>query len=104
LATAPKSNALYTAFLGVKKDVRELENMPVPFHIRNAPTTLMKDLGYGKGYKYPHDYQDHFVEEEYLPENLKGRTYYHPTEQGFEKEIKKRLEVWRKKRIKSEIS
>jgi putative ATPase len=102
LATAPKSNAIYTAFQGVRKDVRELENMPVPLHIRNAPTTLMKDLGYGKEYKYPHDYQDHFVEEEYLPENLKGRTYYHPTEQGFEKEIKKRLEVWRKKKGEKE--
>jgi putative ATPase len=96
LATAPKSNALYTAFQGVQKDVRELENMPVPLHIRNAPTPLMKDLGYGKGYKYPHDYPDHFVEEEYLPENLKGRTYYHPTDQGLEKEIKKRLEYWRR--------
>ena len=98
LATAPKSNALYTAFQRVQKDVRETENMPVPLHIRNAPTTLMKDLGYGKEYKYPHDYPDHFVEEEYLPENLKGRTYYHPTEQGFEREIKKRLEYWRKKK------
>ena len=96
LATAPKSNALYTAYEGVQKDVRELESMPVPFHIRNAPTSLMKNLGYGKGYKYPHDFPDHFVEEEYLPENLKGRIYYHPTEQGFEREIKRRLEYWRK--------
>src|SRR5512136_1874035 len=98
LATAPKSNALYTAFQGVKKDIRELENMPVPIHIRNAPTPLMEDLGYGKDYKYPHDYPDHFVEEEYLPENLKGRIYYHPTEQGFEQEVKKRLESWRKRK------
>jgi len=102
LATAPKSNALYTAFLGIKKDVRELENRPVPLHIRNAPTTLMKDLGYGKDYKYPHDYPDHFIEEEYLPENIKGKTYYHPTEQGFEREIKKRLEVWRRKKMGKE--
>ena len=102
LATAPKSNALYTGYLRVKKDVRELENMPVPLHIRNAPTKLMEDLGYGKDYKYPHDYPDHFVEEEYLPENLKGRTYYHPTEQGFEKEIKRRLEYWRRKRSEKE--
>lgn len=102
LATAPKSNALYTAFLGIKKDVRELENRPVPLHIRNAPTTLMKDLGYGKDYKYPHDYPDHFIEEEYLPENIKGKTYYHPTEQGFEREIKKRLEVWRRKKMEKE--
>jgi putative ATPase len=99
LATAPKSNALYTAFQGVQKDVRELENMPVPFHIRNAPTALMKDLGYGEEYKYPHDYPGHFVEEEYLPENLRGRTYYHPTEQGLEKEIKRRLEYWTKKKM-----
>jgi len=98
LATAPKSNALYTAFQGVGRDIRELENMPVPLHIRNAPTTLMKDLGYGKEYKYPHDYPDHFVEEEYLPENLRGRTYYHPTEQGLEKEIKRKLEYWGRKK------
>jgi len=98
LATAPKSNALYTAFQGVQKDVREKENMPVPLHIRNAPTSLMRDLGYGKGYKYPHDYSEHFVEEEYLPENLKGRIYYSPSDQGFEREIKKRLEYWRKKK------
>ncbi len=99
LATAPKSNAIYTAYQRVRKDIRELENMGVPLHIRNAPTSLMEDLGYGKGYKYPHDYPDHFVEEEYLPENLKGRTYYHPSDLGFEKEIKRRLEYWR--RIKS---
>jgi putative ATPase len=98
LATAPKSNALYTAFQGVQKDVREAENLPVPLHIRNAPTSLMEELGYGKGYKYPHDYPDHFVEEEYLPENLRGRIYYRPSEQGFEIEIKKRLEYWKKKR------
>ena len=98
LATAPKSNALYAAYQQVQRDIREVENMPVPLHIRNAPTTLMKDLGYGKDYKYPHDYPDHYVEEEYLPENLRGRTYYHPTELGFEKEIKKRLEHWRGKK------
>ena len=98
LATAPKSNALYTAYQGVEKDVRELENMPVPLHIRNAPTSLMRNLGYGTGYQYPHDYPDHFIEEEYLPENLRGRIYYRPSEQGFEREIKKRLEYWRKKR------
>ena len=102
LATAPKSNALYSAYQEVEKDVRELENMPVPLHIRNAPTSLMRDLGYGKEYKYPHDYPDHFIEEEYLPENLKGRIYYHPTEQGCEQEIKKRLESWRIKRRSKE--
>lgn len=98
LATAPKSNALYTAYQAVQHDVRELENQPVPLHIRNPVTSLMKDLGYGKDYKYPHDYPDHFVEEEYLPENLRGKIYYHPTDQGFEKEIKKRLAFWRNKK------
>jgi putative ATPase len=98
LATAPKSNALYAAYQGVQRDIKELENMPVPLHIRNAPTSLMEELGYGKGYKYPHDYPEHFVEEEYLPENLRGRTYYHPADEGFEKEIKKRLENWRKRK------
>jgi putative ATPase len=98
LATAPKSNALYTAYRAVEKDIREIENMPVPLHIRNAPTRLMKDLGYGKDYKYPHDYPDHFVEEEYLPENLRGRTYYQPSDLGFEREVKKRLEYWRRKK------
>jgi putative ATPase len=102
LATAPKSNALYAAYQRVKKDVRELENMPVPLHIRNAPTSLMTDLGYGKGYQYPHDFPDHFVEEEYLPENLKGKIYYHPSDQGFEREIKKRLEDWRWKKREKE--
>ncbi len=102
LATAPKSNALYVAYQGVKKDVHDLENMPVPLHIRNAPTSLMKELGYGKDYKYPHDYPDHFIEEEYLPENLKGRTYYRPVEQGFEREIKRRLEDWRKRKKRAE--
>jgi putative ATPase len=105
LATAPKSNALYAAYGNVERDVREMESLPVPLHIRNAPTRLMKDLGYGKDYKYPHDYPEHFVEEEYLPENLRGRVYYHPTELGFEKEVKRRLEYWRnRKKQKQERS
>jgi putative ATPase len=86
---------------GVERDVRELENMPVPLHIRNAPTSLMKDLGYGKDYKYPHDYPEHFVDEEYLPENLKGKTYYKPSDQGFEKEVRRRLEYWKGKKRKN---
>jgi putative ATPase len=98
LATAPKSNALYVAYQEVEKDVREAPNMPVPLHIRNAPTSLMKDLGYGKDYKYPHDYPDHFVPEEYLPENLRGRTYYRPADLGFEREIRKRLEYWKRRK------
>jgi putative ATPase len=98
LATAPKSNAVYKAFNRVQEDIQKTQTLPAPLHIRNAPTQLMKDLGYGKDYKYPHDFPDHFVDETYLPENLKGRKYYKPTDFGFEKEIKKRLEWWNKKR------
>ena len=98
LATAPKSNAVYKAFNLVQEDIQRTQTLPAPMHIRNAPTGLMKDLGYGKDYKYPHDFPDHFVDETYLPENLKNRKYYQPTDFGFEKEIKKRLEWWEKKR------
>ncbi|MBI4620749.1 MAG: replication-associated recombination protein A [Desulfobacterales bacterium] len=101
LACAPKSNALYTAYSKVKNDIQKTQALPVPLHIRNAPTSLMKDLGYGKGYKYPHNFPDSYVEEDYLPENLKGRIYYEPTDHGFEAEIKKRLEKWREKKKKS---
>jgi putative ATPase len=98
LATAPKSNATYKAFNLVQDEIQKTQALPVPLHIRNAPTRLMKELGYGKDYRYPHDHPDHFVDEIYLPENLKDRRYYHPTDFGFEKEIKKRLAWWRKKR------
>ena len=98
LACAPKSNAIYTAYSQVQNDIQKTQALPVPLHIRNASTSLMKKLGYGKNYKYPHDFPDSHVEEEYLPENLKGRIYYHPTDHGFEEEIKKRLAKWRKKK------
>jgi len=98
LACAPKSNAVYTAYSKVKDDIQKTQALPVPLHIRNAPTSLMKELCYGKDYKYPHDFPDSHVEEEYLPENLKERVYYQPTNQGFEAEIRKRLEKWWKKR------
>jgi putative ATPase len=98
LATAPKSNSVYKAFNLVQGEIQKTQALPVPLHIRNAPTRLMKDLGYGKDYKYPHDHPDHFVDETYLPENLKNRKYYHPTDFGFEREIKKRLDWWEKKR------
>jgi putative ATPase len=97
LALAPKSNAVYTAYSQAMRDVKEQPNLPVPLHIRNAPTELMKDFGYGEGYKYAHNYQDAIVEQEYLPENLKGRRYYEPTDRGMEAEIGKRLEEWRKR-------
>ena len=98
LACAPKSNALYTAYSKVQNDIQKTQALPVPLHIRNAPTSLMKELGYGKDYKYPHNFPDGYVEEDYLPENLRGRTYYQPTDRGFEAEIKKRLEKWRKRK------
>jgi len=94
LATAPKSNALYTAYGRVQKDVETTRNDPVPLHLRNAPTGLMKDLGFGKGYKYAHEYEGHFVEQQNLPDAMKGKRYYFPTEQGFEKVVLARLKAW----------
>ncbi len=94
LATAPKSNSLYTAYGRVQKDVETTRNDPVPLHLRNAPTGLMKNLGYGKGYKYAHEYEGHFVEQQNLPDAMKGRRYYFPTEQGFEKTVLARLRAW----------
>jgi putative ATPase len=95
LATAPKSNALYTAYGRVQEDLQRTQALPVPLHLRNAPTALMKGFGYGRGYKYPHDYPDHYVDETYLPENLQGRVYYHPTDEGHERVIRERLAHWR---------
>lgn len=96
LAASPKSNSLYAAYGEVKADVRKYGALPVPLHIRNAPTRLMKELGYGKGYKYAHNFPDHIVDQEHMPEKLKGKRYYHPTDQGFEKRIAERLERWRR--------
>ncbi|MCE5329679.1 replication-associated recombination protein A [bacterium] len=90
-ALAPKSNALYTAYNKIMEDIRSHLSLPVPMHIRNAPTKLMKEAGYGNGYKYPHNYTNAIVNQSYLPEKLKGRTYYQPTERGFEKTLKERL-------------
>jgi putative ATPase len=95
LATAPKSNSIYAAFNAVNRAVEETGALPVPFHIRNAPTRLMKDLGYGKDYRYAHNYPDAVVAQEYLPDRLKGRRFYVPTGRGFEKTIKERLDKWR---------
>lgn len=96
LATAPKSNAVYTAYGEAISDVRRFGTLPVPLHIRNAPTKLMKDLGYGKGYKYAHNYQDAVVDQEHMPAELRNRIYYKPTTRGYEKVIKDRLDKWRK--------
>ena len=81
LATASKSNALYSGYGRVKETIGRTGTLPVPLHIRNAPTGLMKDLGYGKGYLYAHDFEDAYVPQDYLPDALKGQSYYRPTEQ-----------------------
>ncbi|MCK9410358.1 MAG: replication-associated recombination protein A [Bacteriovoracaceae bacterium] len=99
LAGAPKSNASYAAINEAMSDVRRLPNLPVPLHLRNAPTKLMKDLEYGKGYKYAHEFQNNFVEQQNLPDLLKNKQYYLPTENGREKQIKERLEsLWKRKK------
>ena len=95
LALAPKSNAVYVAHNEAKEDVRERPAEPVPLHIRNAPTGLMKDLGYGAGYQYAHDAPDARVEQQDLPDSLRGRQYYRPTDRGLEAELGRRLAEWR---------
>lgn len=91
LATAPKSNALYLAEKAVKAEIEDSGPQPVPLHIRNAPTKLMKKLGYSRGYLYPHNYPGGWVKQAYLPDRIKNRLFYRPTERGLEKEIKKRM-------------
>jgi putative ATPase len=92
LALAPKSNALYTAYSAVQQDVEQTAAEPVPLHLRNAPTGLMKGMGYGQGYKYAHDVEDKVADMQCLPDNLRDRTYYQPTNEGVEKRIRERLE------------
>ncbi len=91
LASAPKSNAAYIAISEALADVKSSQDLPVPLHLRNAPTGLMDALGYGKEYKYSHDHPGHFVEQRYLPEGLTGKVYYRPTDNGREKEVRERL-------------
>jgi putative ATPase len=98
LATAPKSNRIYAAFGKVKKAVMDNPTEPVPLHIRNAPTGLMKNLGYGDGYKYAHDYDDAYIDQDYLPDSLKGKNFYTPSNMGFEKKIAERIAWWEKKK------
>jgi len=95
LATAPKSNAIYAAYGRVMEDIRKTGSLPVPLHIRNAPTGLMKELGYGKNYQYAHDNEQALVDQNHLPEPLAGRRYYQPTTRGYEAVIKDRLDKWR---------
>ena len=94
LATAPKSNSLYQAYSRVQKEIKKGAADTVPLHLRNAVTPLMKQTGYGEGYKYAHDYPDHFVPQQNLPDSLQGNQYYTPSEQGFEKQIGDRLKKW----------
>ena len=96
LALAPKSNAVYVAYGEAQKDVQERPAEPVPLHIRNAPTGLMKNLGYGKGYQYAHDAPDARVDQDDLPDALRGREYYRPTNRGLEAELGRRLAEWRR--------
>lgn len=99
LAASPKSNASYLGIESAFSDVRNKPLYPVPLHLRNAPTKLMKEIGYGKEYKYPHEFKDHFMLEEYLPENLHNSQYYFPSESGHEKNLKERLmALWKNKK------
>ena len=104
LAAAPKSNSVYTAYDAVVADVENTRNDPVPLHIRNAPTPLMKHLGYGKGYQYAHNLEDKVADMDCLPESLKGRKYYKPQETGAEAEVKRRLDEVGKKKRKKKLS
>src|SRR5262249_45374399 len=98
LAVAPKSNALYTAYGEVQADVERTAAEPVPLHLRNATTGLMKGLGYGHGYKYAHDLQSKVADMQCLPDNLRDRNYYQPTNEGIEKRIRERLAEIKKRR------
>jgi putative ATPase len=88
LATAPKSNSALTAYQRALADVRETQGEPVPLHLRNAVTGMMRSMGYGRGYRYAHDYDEHYVEQQHLPDRLAGRRYYEPGDLGFEQKIR----------------
>lgn len=99
LATAPKSNSAYMAITKAINDVRKLHNDPVPMHLRNPVTPLMKNIGYGKNYKYSHDYSGHFTGQNNLPNNLQGHTYYQASDQGYEKQVAERMRHWWKNQL-----
>lgn len=94
LASCPKSNAAYRAVEEAMEDVRNFPDDPVPLHLRNAPTRLMGEMGYGRDYKYSHDHQGHFIDQDYLPPRLRTRVFYHPSDQGEESGIARRLAAW----------
>ncbi|MBD3268267.1 AAA family ATPase [bacterium] len=94
MATAPKSHSLYAGYNKVRESIKKKGYLPVPLHIRNAPTQLMKEMKYGKGYKYAHDFADAIVEQDYLPEAIRDETFYTPTGRGFEQKIAQRMKEW----------
>jgi putative ATPase len=96
LATAPKSNSLYQAYSQVQEEIKQGADEPVPLHLRNPVTPLMKQMGYGKGYKYAHDYPGHFVRQQHLPDSLQGKRYYSPSDQGYEQQVADQLKAWLK--------
>ena len=98
LACAPKSNAAYVAFKRASKVAREAGSLPPPKHILNAPTSLMKEQGYGAGYQYDHDAEKGFSGQNYFPDGVAPQAFYNPTDRGLEVEIAQRLEAWRKLR------
>lgn len=100
MALAPKSNATLRAIQAARKDVQDSQAEPVPIHLRNAPTKLMKELGYGKDYQYPHSFEDAVEEQNYRPKSVEGHIYYDPTERGFEAKLKERLKVLRESKRK----
>ena len=104
VALAPKSDAVYRALGAARNDAQETIAEPIPLHLRNAPTKLMKEMGYAKGYQHAHEHEDAVVEMECLPEGLEGRRYYYPTERGIEKRISERLEEWMALRGKKRLS
>jgi len=101
LSVAPKSNALYTAYGDVRQDVEQTAADPVPLHLRNAPTSLMKGLGYGQGYQYAHDLDAKVADMQCLPDNLRARVYYRPTNEGIEKRIRERMEEIKRRRSRA---
>ncbi len=101
LATAPKSNSLYAAYTMVQEEIKKGASEAVPTHLRNPVTPLMKEMGYGKDYKYAHDYPDHIVEQQHLPDGLKGKQFYTPGDMGYEGQVRDRLKSWWQKKSQS---
>jgi len=104
LAMAPKSNTVLTSYASVREAVMDAGPLPVPLHLRNAPTPMMKSMGYGSAYKYPHNYEGNYVPEQYLPDQLRGRRFYAPSQSGFERDLSERLSEIRKRQEVAEIA